>query len=165
MYFDSVTMFIFLLLLGRYFEMKGRHQAASTTDALARALPASVERLRSDGSGSDKVALGEVRVGDRLLIGSGQVVPVDGRIVQGEARVDESLVTGESMPQQRARGEALLGGSLNVGAAVTLEVVAAPLIRRCTRWCGCWSAPRASGRGSALRPSAWPRGSSCASSC
>lgn len=124
-YFDSVTMFIFFLLLGRWFEMKGRHQAASVTDALARALPATAQRLAADGS-VQKVPLAEVRVGERLRVGSGQVIPVDGRVLSAEAIVDEALVTGESVPQRRATGEPLLGGSINAGATLELEVGAAP---------------------------------------
>lgn len=134
-YFDSVTMFIFLLLLGRHFEMKSRHQAAGVTDALARSLPATVTRLRMDGeNGADsteapateKVALAAVRVGDVLRVGSGQVIPVDGVVQAGEARVDEALVTGESAAQRRHIGEALLGGSVNLGAALTLRVTQPP---------------------------------------
>ncbi|MCU0759058.1 MAG: cadmium-translocating P-type ATPase [Steroidobacteraceae bacterium] len=124
-YFDSVTMFIFFLLLGRWFEMKGRHQAASVTDALARALPATAQRL-DDAGAVQKVPLAEVRVGDRLRVGSGQVIPVDGRVLSAAAVVDESLVTGESVAQRRGTGEPLLGGSINAGAALELEVGAAP---------------------------------------
>jgi len=125
-YFDSVTMFIFFLLLGRWFEMKGRHQAASVTDALARALPATASRL-VDASGTvETVPLAQVRVGERLRVGSGQVIPVDGRVLSAVAVVDEALVTGESIPQRRVGGEALLGGSINAGAALELEVTAAP---------------------------------------
>jgi Cu2+-exporting ATPase len=129
-YFDSVTMFIFLLLLGRHFEMKSRHQAAGVTDALARSLPATVTRLRADGAPgaepTEKVALSAVRVGDLLRVGSGQVIPVDGVVAAGEARVDEALVTGESAAQRRSAGEALLGGSVNLGAALTLRVTQPP---------------------------------------
>lgn len=124
-YFDSVTMFILFLLLGRWFEMKGRHQAASVTDALARALPATAQRLAADGT-VQKVPLAEVRVGERLRVGSGQVIPVDGRVCSASAVVDESLVTGESIPQRRATGEPLLGGSINAGAMLELEVTSAP---------------------------------------
>jgi Cu2+-exporting ATPase len=124
-YFDSVTMFIFFLLLGRWFEMKGRHQAASVTDALARALPATAQRLDAAGA-VQNVPLAEVRIGDRLRVGSGQVIPVDGRVTSDTAVVDESLVTGESLAQRRGRGEPLLGGSINAGAALELEVAAAP---------------------------------------
>ncbi|MCC6172861.1 MAG: cation-translocating P-type ATPase [Gammaproteobacteria bacterium] len=124
-YFDSVTMFIFFLLLGRWFEMKGRHQAANVTDALARALPSTAQRLDAAGA-VHKVPLAEVRIGDRLRIGSGQVIPVDGRVQGVAAVVDEALVTGESIPQRRGPGEPLLGGSINAGATLELEVTAAP---------------------------------------
>ncbi len=125
-YFDSVTMFIFFLLLGRWFEMKGRHQAASVTDALARALPATASRLLDPDDRVEKVPLAEVRVGDRLRVGSGQVIPVDGRVLSASAVVDEALVTGESSAQRRMAGEPLLGGSINAGAALELEATAAP---------------------------------------
>ena len=125
-YFDSVTMFIFFLLLGRHVEMKGRHQAASVTDALARALPATVTRLVAGGSSTEKIPLRDVRAGDRLRVGTGDVIPVDGCVAAGVAVVDESLVTGESAPRQRAAGEALLGGSINVGATLAMDATREP---------------------------------------
>jgi P-type Cu2+ transporter len=125
-YFDSVTMFILFLLVGRWFEMKGRHQAASVTDALARALPATASRVLEADGRVEKVPLAEVRPGDRLRVGSGQVIPVDGRVLSTVAVVDEALVTGESIAQRRAAGEPLLGGSINAGAAFDLEVTSAP---------------------------------------
>jgi Cu2+-exporting ATPase len=125
-YFDSVTMFILFLLVGRWFEMKGRHQAASVTDALARSLPATASRLRGPDDAVEKVPLADVRPGDRLRVGSGQVIPVDGRVLSALAVVDEALVTGESIAQRRRPGEPLLGGSINAGAAFDLEVTSAP---------------------------------------
>ncbi len=125
-YFDSVTMFIFFLLLGRYVEMNGRHQTASVTDALARALPATVTRIPEGTTVTEKLPLAQVRPGDRLRVASGEVIPVDGIVLSGIALVDESLVTGESAARQRATGEALLGGSINTGAAITLQVSSAP---------------------------------------
>lgn len=124
-YFDSVTMFILFLLLGRWFEMKSRHQAASITDALARALPANA-RLLDDQNQSTEVPVSQLRVGERILVGSGQVIPVDGIVLAGQTQVDESLVTGESTPQQRRIGGLLLGGSLNAGPAITVGVMHAP---------------------------------------
>ncbi len=125
-YFDSVVMFIFLLLLGRHAEMTSRHQAASVTDALARALPPTVTRLDDSPAGSSMVALAEVRVGDRLRVGTGQVVPVDATLEDAEAVLDEALVTGESVAQHKRRGAALLSGSINLGAALTLRVTHTP---------------------------------------
>lgn len=125
-YFDSVTMFIFFLLTGRYVEMKGRHQAASITDALARALPATATRLRAVTDDTERVPLEQLRPGDRLRVATGEIIPVDGTVLAGIALVDESLVTGESAARQRAPGEALLGGSINTGSAITLQVTSAP---------------------------------------
>jgi Cu2+-exporting ATPase len=125
-YFDSVVMFVFLLLLGRHAEMNSRHQAANVTDALARALPSRVTRLDGSAAGSSSVALADVQVGDRLRVGTGQVVPVDAELEDAEALLDEALVTGESVAQRKRRGEALLGGSINAGAAFTLRVAQLP---------------------------------------
>lgn len=125
-YFDSVAMFIFFLLLGRYVEMRGRHQSANLTEALARALPATVQKLDASMQNVTKVPLESVVVGDRLRIGSGQVVPVDGRVIENDALIDEALVTGESIPMTRAVGAPLLGGSLNAGGMFAMEVTRLP---------------------------------------
>lgn len=120
-YFDSVAMFIFFLLLGRHVEMRGRHQAASVTDALARSLPSRVQRIDPATGAVQKVPLAEVGVGDRLRVAGGEIVPVDGELLDAAALVDESLVTGESQPRTLAPGAALLGGSSNVGATLILR--------------------------------------------
>jgi len=73
-YFDSVAMFIFFLLLGRYAELRGRHQASSVSDALARALPSQVQRIEPTSGATVRTPLAAIRVGDRLRVGSGQVV-------------------------------------------------------------------------------------------
>ena len=125
-YFDSVTMFILFLSIGRFFEMKGRHQAANVTDALARALPSEVRRLIGDDGSSEKIPLADVKPGDRLSIGSQQLIPVDGTVLSRTALVDESLITGESLPQRRDTGQTLLGGSINCGSALTLQVTQEP---------------------------------------
>jgi Cu2+-exporting ATPase len=125
-YFDSVTMFILFLLLGRFVEMRGRHQTANVTDALARALPATAQRIDPDSGVATKIPLGDLRHGDQIRIGTGQIIPVDGKVLSETALVDESLVTGESLPNRRHGGEALLGGSINAGGAITLEVTHLP---------------------------------------
>jgi len=125
-YFDSVTMFILFLLLGRYVEMRSRHQAANVTDALTRALPETVQRIDPSTSASSRIALEHIRVGDVLKVGSGQIIPVDGVVASPEAIVDESLITGESVAQRRTQGEMLLGGSINAGATLSLQVTRLP---------------------------------------
>jgi len=119
-YFDSVTMFIFFLLIGRYVEAAMRRGSLDASEALARSLPAQVTRLKSDG-GSERVALAAVRSGDRLLVASGAVVPVDGELEDASAVLDESLLSGESTAVSRVAGERLLGGSVNVGTPLRLR--------------------------------------------
>lgn len=125
-YFDSVTMFILFLLLGRFVEMRGRHKTANVTDALAKALPTTVQRIDAISGAVTKIPLAELRYGDQIRVGTGQIIPVDGKVLSDVALVDESLVTGESLANRRARGESLLGGSINAGAALTLEVTHLP---------------------------------------
>ena len=120
-YYDSVAMFILLLLLGRHVEMRSRHQAASVTDALARSLPTRAQRVDPATGIVSRVPLADIGAGDVLRVASGETIPVDGTVAEGVALVDESLVTGESEPRRRAAGEPLLGGSTNAGAAITLR--------------------------------------------
>jgi Cu2+-exporting ATPase len=122
-YFDSVTMFIFFLLIGRYVESGMRRGSLDATEALARSLPASATRVRTDG-GSERVALMDIRRGDELLVATGAVIPVDGELKEGSALVDESLVSGESSAVSRACGESLVGGAVNLGTPIMLRASA-----------------------------------------
>jgi Cu2+-exporting ATPase len=119
-YFDSVTMFIFFLLIGRYVEANMRRGSLDATEALARSLPATASRLAA-GGGSERVALMDIRSGDRLLIASGAVIPVDGVLEAGTALIDESLVSGEATAVRHSAGDTLFGGAVNVGAPLTLR--------------------------------------------
>ncbi len=121
-YFDSVTMFVFFLLLGRFIEMQTRHRSGSITEALAHLLPPSVQRLRD--SRAETVELAMLEVGDRVLAPPGAAIAADGRIVAGMSTVDESLLTGESTPLSRKPGDAVLGGSLNLTQPLTIEITA-----------------------------------------
>jgi Cu2+-exporting ATPase len=104
-------MFVFLLLLGRHLEMRARHRSGELTDALARLTPAHADRVRADGS-LERVAATELAAGDRVHVAEGAVVPADGRLESGRCRVDEALLSGESMPVERRAGDALVAGSL-----------------------------------------------------
>jgi Cu2+-exporting ATPase len=119
-YFDSVTMFVFFLSVARFFEMSARHRASRSTGSLARMLPATALRI-SDGR-EEHVALRELAVGDRVRVRAGEPVPADGRILSGESRFDESLLTGEFQPVTRAAGAEVIGGSLNTDTPVDVEV-------------------------------------------
>jgi len=112
-YFDSVVMFLFFLLLGRFAVMVARQRSGAVHSALARALPDQARRITD--SGTETVGVVELAAGDCVLVGDGEVVPADGRVVEGRGRVDESLLSGESEPRGRVAGDAVLAGSLVAG--------------------------------------------------
>ncbi|NWA09607.1 heavy metal translocating P-type ATPase [Pseudomonas gingeri] len=123
LYFDAVGMFALFLLAGRYLERRARERTAAATAQLVNLLPASCLRLLADGQ-SERILLGELRLGDRVLVHPGAVLPADGRIVEGQSSIDESLLTGEYLPQPRTPGDAVTAGTLNVEGALTVEVLA-----------------------------------------
>jgi len=122
-YFDSVTMFIFFLLTGRFIEMSVRHRSLGSAEALARSLPATVMRKRPDGS-TERVPAQSIVCGDRLVIPRGAVVPVDAELASATATVDESLITGESAATVKECGARLLGGSVNAGQPIEVAACA-----------------------------------------
>jgi Cu2+-exporting ATPase len=117
-YFDSVTMFVFLLLTGRYFEFEARHRAGAALAHLARLVPAQAERLRGFPGPveTERVAVATLRPGDFVLVRPGERVPVDGTIAQGEGALNESLLTGESQAVAKHPGSRVIGGSISVAA-------------------------------------------------
>ncbi|MFW7345561.1 MAG: heavy metal translocating P-type ATPase [Pigmentiphaga sp.] len=123
-YFDSVTMFVALLLAARYLELVVRHEAQDGGRALAAQLPATCVRLRNYPASreADIIALQQVRPGDVLRIGPGEAVPADGRVLEGATQVDEAMLTGESRPIAKAVGDGLVAGSHNSGSPVWMRV-------------------------------------------
>jgi len=124
-YFDSVTMFVFFLLTGRYLEMMARQKAARGVEALAKALPAFAERLPdwpAAGAG-ERVAVADLRAGDCVRVKPGAVIPGDGEVVEGESSCDESLLSGESHPVGKRSGSAVTGGSVNVASPLVVRLV------------------------------------------
>ncbi|NWB49513.1 heavy metal translocating P-type ATPase [Pseudomonas gingeri] len=123
LYFDAVGMFALFLLAGRYLERRARERTAAATAQLVNLLPASCLRLGADGQ-SERILLSELRLGERVLVHPGAVLPADGRIVDGQSSIDESLLTGEYLPQPRTTGDSVTAGTLNVESALTVEVLA-----------------------------------------
>jgi len=122
-YFDSVTMFVFFLLGGRYLEMMARQKATRGIEALSRAIPAFAERLPHWPAGeAERVAVAHLAPGDVVRVKPGETIPGDGVILDGESSVDESLLTGESRPAARRIGEAVVGGSVNVASPLTIRL-------------------------------------------
>ncbi|MFA7552684.1 MAG: heavy metal translocating P-type ATPase [Spongiibacteraceae bacterium] len=122
-YFDSVAMFTFLLLGGRYLEMRARHYAGRTSRDLNSLLPATALRLREDDT-TEAVALFKLNVGDRLLLKPGQVIAADGIVVAGSSSVDESQMTGEFKLQDKNEGDNLVAGTINSTGVLTMQVQA-----------------------------------------
>ena len=121
-YFDSVTMFVFFLLGGRYLEMVARQRAARGVEGLAKALPAFAQRYLVAGGDLERVAVTNLAVGDLLLVKPGETIPADGVVTAGTSSADESLLTGESRPVAKAAGDAVIGGSVNIGSPLTVSV-------------------------------------------
>lgn len=119
-YFDSVTMFIFFLLSARFLEMSARHRAAQVSEELSRILPATATRIGA--SGDTVVPVAELVAGDELRVRPGETIPADGTVLDGASSVDESLLTGESLPQARTVGDAVIGGSVNIESPLRMRV-------------------------------------------
>lgn len=122
-YFDSITMFVFFLLTGRWLEARLRERTAGSLEALINRLPQSVYRKRADGE-FDNVGLAMVKPGDVLQVHPGEVFAADGRLLSGHTWVEEALLSGESEPLERRPGEAVLAGSHNLRETVTMQVTA-----------------------------------------
>jgi P-type Cu2+ transporter len=120
-YLDSMTMFVAFLLGARWLELRARTRGTEALDALLQRLPDSVERLDADGK-DRPVALARLRMGDRVRIAAGQAFPGDGIVQEGHTQVDEALLSGESRPVEHGPGDAVIGGSLNLGAPVVVRL-------------------------------------------
>ncbi|WP_281806892.1 copper-transporting P-type ATPase [Methylocystis echinoides] len=111
-YFEAAAVITVLVLLGQVLELRARERTGGAIRALLNLAPVTAKRVRDDGS-DEEVALEQVRVGDRLRVRPGEKVPVDGALVEGRSSVDESMVTGESMPVTKSVGDNVIGGTLN----------------------------------------------------
>ena len=120
-YFDSLTMFVFFLLTGRWLELRLRDRTAGALEALMHRLPDSVQRQNAGGDW-ERVSVRRVRVGDVLRVLPGEVFPADALVLQGQTSADESLLTGESTPLARGQGERVIAGSHNLTAPVDVRV-------------------------------------------
>lgn len=126
-YFDSITMLVFLLLASRTMESSARRTATARLDHLARWMPSFALRLGEGTHAPERVASHELRAGDRVLVAPGETVPADGLVLSGASSTDESLLTGESRPVDKAPGARLIGGSVNIAQPLEMRVTHAGL--------------------------------------
>ncbi|CAN5836569.1 hypothetical protein BH23PLA1_BH23PLA1_44540 [soil metagenome] len=119
-YFEAAAVIVTLVLLGQVLEIRARSQTSSAIKALLGLSPKTARRLSEDGSEED-VLLEHVHVDDRLRIRPGEKVPVDGVVLEGESAVDESMVTGESIPTEKTAGSALIGGTVNGTGSLVMK--------------------------------------------
>jgi Cu+-exporting ATPase len=119
-YFEAAAVITLLVLLGQVLELRARSRTSGAIKALLGLAPRTARRLVSDGREED-VPLEQVRVGDRLRIRPGEKVPVDGIIEEGITAVDESMLTGESLPVEKAGGSRVTGGTINGTGSVIMR--------------------------------------------
>ena len=134
-YFDSAVTLVFFLLIGRVLDHRARGQVRATAEQLLALRAADVAVLLPDGS-TQRRAQESVAHGDRVLVGMGERIGVDGTLERGETLLDASLVTGENLPVAAAPGTAVFAGTLNLGAPITVRATAtgaATLLAECVR--------------------------------
>ena len=119
-YFEAAAVIVTLILLGQVMELKARSSTNAAIKALLGLAPRTARRINSDGSEED-VPLEEIQQGDRLRVRPGEKVPVDGRVVEGRSSVDESMLTGEPMPVEKAEGDKAIGATVNGTGSLVIE--------------------------------------------
>jgi Cu+-exporting ATPase len=119
-YFEAAAVITVLVLLGQVLELRARSQTSSAIKGLLRLAPATARRVNADGREED-VPLEQVHVGDRLRVRPGERVPVDGLVVDGNTAVDESMITGESIPVEKGVGATVTGGTMNGTGSILMQ--------------------------------------------
>jgi P-type Cu+ transporter len=119
-YFEAASVITVLVLLGQVLELRAREQTSGAIRALLDLAPRTARRRRADG-GEEEVALDVIAVGDRLRVRPGEKVPVDGEVIEGRSSLDESMLTGESMPVSKEPGAKVIGGTLNTTGSFVMR--------------------------------------------
>jgi Cu+-exporting ATPase len=119
-YYEAAAVITVLVLLGQVLELRARERTGSAIRALLNLAPKTARRIRADGA-DEEVPLDQVQIGDRLRVRPGDSVPVDGVVLDGKSAVDESMVTGESMPVEKEPGADVIGGTINGTGSVVMR--------------------------------------------
>ncbi|HCP35326.1 MAG TPA: hypothetical protein DIT94_13110 [Deltaproteobacteria bacterium] len=121
-YFDSCTMIIFFLLIGRTLEQLSKSRVMDLTERLSGLAPSFARLLKSDGT-EQQVGLEEIQEGDRLRVHPGDSIPADGIVIHGETEIDESALTGESLRRHVVPGSRIHGGTTNPIKVIEMQVL------------------------------------------
>lgn len=123
-YFDSISMLVFLLLGARYLELMARQRAAAGLDRLLRWMPTFAVRLHGDdpSSAQERIPIDTLKPGDSVIVAPGDTIPADGIVIHGEGNADESLLTGESRPVPKLPGSTVIGGSVNIDQPLVVQI-------------------------------------------
>ena len=119
-YFEAAAVITVLVLLGQVLELRAREQTSGAIRALLDLAPKTARRIKTDGS-EEEVTLDLIGIGDRLRVRPGEKVPVDGSVIEGRSSIDESMVTGESMPLTKEVGDRVIGGTINRSGGLVIE--------------------------------------------
>ncbi|HSG29635.1 MAG TPA: heavy metal translocating P-type ATPase, partial [Candidatus Krumholzibacterium sp.] len=120
-FFWELVTLVDIMLLGHWIEMKSVMGASKALEELARLMPSDAHKIMPDGSIID-VPLAELKIGDRVLVRPGEKISADGKVVEGETSVDESMLTGESKPVSKSAGSDVTAGAVNAEGSITVEV-------------------------------------------
>ena len=140
-YYDSVTMFVALLLVARWVELRARQRAGEAIEAIAHDLPEAAARLTDypQTTRAETVAANRLRCGDWISIATGAPIPADGDVVEGCSHVEEAVLTGESWPQAKAPGNTVLAGSINRESPLIVRVTASGAVLYSAISCSNWA--------------------------
>jgi Cu+-exporting ATPase len=119
-YYEAAAIVTVLVLLGQVLELRARAKTGGAIRALLKLAPKTARRIRADGT-DEEMPLDQIHVGDRLRVRPGEAVPVDGSVSEGKSSVDESMVTGESMPVEKGMGAKVIGGTINGTGALIIN--------------------------------------------
>ncbi len=119
-YFEAASVIVALVFVGQVLELKARERTGSAIRALLDLAPKTARRIGANGSETD-VPVDEIQAGDRLRVRPGERVPVDGSVIEGQSTIDESMITGEPLPVEKAKGDALTGGTINRNGALIMQ--------------------------------------------
>ncbi|WP_428409471.1 copper-transporting P-type ATPase [Hyphococcus sp.] len=120
LYYEAAAVITTLVLLGQVLELRARSQTSGAIRALLELAPPTAKRISTDGA-EEEVSVEDVQSGDRLRVRPGEKVPVDGKVVEGKSAVDESMITGEPMPVEKAPGGSVTGGTINGAGGFVME--------------------------------------------